>query len=272
MEPFQPHVERVVREGAEPSAWMFVLHGLFGSAANLRPVARRLARARPDWGFFVLDLRGHGLSAGAPPPHSIEAVVGDLCRLEASLGVPIRGVLGHSFGGKVALAYAERRPDLGAVFVLDSAPGAREPDSGKGSARDVLALLEATPQPLPSRGGFIDDASLRLDRRTAEWLAMNLRAGDDGFRFRYDLAAIRDLLADYHALDLWHVVEDPARAGVIHVVVGGRSDAVPPADRARLSRHTSVRVLAGAGHWLHADDPDGLHRALMGTRTHIPTT
>jgi pimeloyl-ACP methyl ester carboxylesterase len=35
-------------------------------------------------------------------------------------------ILGHSFGGKVALAFHAQHPALERVMLLDSAPGARE--------------------------------------------------------------------------------------------------------------------------------------------------
>jgi pimeloyl-ACP methyl ester carboxylesterase len=236
---------------------MLVLHGALGSAANFRPVARRLAKARPDWGFVLADLRGHGKSGSAPPPHTLAAAAADF---DGQGGV--RGVMGHSLGGKVALAYAAGHPDLAKVLVLDSNPGARAPDTSRWSALGVAALLEEMTPPFASRAAFVDAVTARLDRRTADWLAMSLRPSDDGYRLVYDLPAIRALMADYFASDLWSVVEDPARASVVELVVGGKSDSVPPEDRARAERSVRVHVLERAAHWVHADDPEGLHAVL----------
>lgn len=253
---FVPHAERI--HDGPVDRWMLVLHGVFGSSSNFRGIARRLARERPGWGFVLADLRAHGRSQGAPPPHTVATAADDLLRLDAD----VRAVAGHSFGGKVALAYAQRRPELEEIWILDSQPGARGPDSGPGSTTAVLHALEETPQPLPDRATFVRRLQPAFGRRLAEWLAMSLRAGGDGYRFVLDLPAIRALLDDYWSTDLWHVLEDPARSDRVRAVLGGRSGVVPPDDRARLARSVRVDVLERAGHWLHGEDPDGVVRLM----------
>ena len=55
-------------------------------------------------------------------------------------------MLGHSFGGKVALEQLNRHPDgLESAWIVDSAPGGGDP---QGSAWEMLAALERTPGPL----------------------------------------------------------------------------------------------------------------------------
>jgi esterase len=261
---FIPHAEPVVAPGARPARWMLVLHGMFGAAANLRTLASRLAAARPAWGFLLVDLRGHGRSQGALPPHTIAAAAEDLFRLQAHLGLDVEGVAGHSLGGKVALAYAgQRRDTLSEVWILDAQPGPGRPSDATGSPRDVLRMLEEIPQPLPSRQAFVQRVEPRVGRATALWLAMSLRAEDGAYRLILDLVVIRALLEDYARLDLWRVVEDPALSRVIRVVGGGRSPVLSSADRRRLaSAGVRVDVLEHAGHWLHVDDPEGLFAAM----------
>jgi len=262
---FVPYAERIVAGDAPPPRWMLVLHGIFGAGANLRSLARALARSRPGWGFVLVDLRGHGRSQGAPPPHSIAAAALDLLRLDESLGLDVQGVAGHSFGGKVALAYAERRRgNLSEVWVLDARPGPGLPDEGAGSPTAVLSLLESIPQSFPSREAFREHVRPRLGRAIADWLAMSLRAEDGGYRLTLDLVAIRALLEDHVRLDLWPVVEDPVLADAIRFVVGGRSNVLTGADRTRLAGRVRVHVLEGAGHWVHVDDPEGLVAVMSG--------
>lgn len=266
---FVPHHALVTAPGAAPSAWMLVLHGILGSGANWRTFARRVVEARPGWGLVLVDLRGHGQSQDPPPPHTLAAAAEDLVRLAARLGLDVRGVMGHSFGGKVALAYlAQRRVER--AFVLDSDPGARPEGHRDPTSSRVLELLSTIPQPIPSREAFLEQAQAHgLSRAVAEWLAMNVRRADDGFRLRLDLKVLRALLDDYFAQDLWPMVEDPGRAGQLRVVLGGRSTSVPEDTQARLralearDSRLSVRVLREAGHWVHVDDPDGLLAAVI---------
>ena len=254
---------------AAPTRWMFVLHGILGSGTNLRSLAKRLAAAFPEWGFILPDLRMHGLSQEAPPPHTLAAAADDLVRLEDYLDLPVAGVLGHSFGGKVALAYLDRHPDrLDQAWILDASPSARPRGERAGATAAIVAMLGAMPQPLASRESFLAIvAEHGHPRGIAEWLAMNLRRSDDGFRLRLDLDAIRALLDDYFAVDLWHVLQEGRRARELHMVLGEASDALDPADRARLAAlgsKVATHILEGAGHWVHVDAPDALFALLAG--------
>ncbi len=261
---FLPAHAPVTAPGATPSRWMLVLHGILGSGANWRTFAGRLARVRPQWGFVLVDLRLHGQSQGAEPPHTIDAAADDLVRLGESLALPIAGVMGHSFGGKVALAYASRaRPGLEQAWVLDASPGTRHDRAS--STEAVLRTLRAVPQPLPTRERFLEIVTSHgHDRGIADWLAMNLRRDDDGFRLRLDLDAVEALLDAYFATDLWPVLERAEGARAFHVVVSGRSDALDQADRARLAAiaarepRVHAHLVEEAGHWIHVDAPDAL--------------
>jgi esterase len=263
---FLPHHELVSANGAAPASWMLVLHGLLGSSANFRSIARRLADACPSWGFVLVDLRAHGASAGAPAPHTVLAAAEDLVRLQSALSLPVRGVLGHSLGGKVALALLSVSPaPLDKAWVLDAQPGPRHAPEGSLGTAAVLRTLEELPQLLPSRDRFVDLVVARgYSRGFAGWLAMNLRRDEDGYRLRVDMAAIRALFESYGATDLWRVVERLEGARELGFVIGGRSEVLSEEDRARLraiaERDPRVRVhlLPAAGHWVHTDDPDGL--------------
>ncbi|MFO0549652.1 MAG: alpha/beta hydrolase [Polyangiaceae bacterium] len=266
---------RVVAPGAEPSRTMLMLHGVFGTGQNLSTVARGLVARHPEWAFELVDLRAHGASRGFPPPHDLSAAATDLERLERAIG-GVDGVVGHSFGGKVALAWMERRKRAGraplaAAAILDSMPGAYDgqADLAPSSAARVLEALEALPSLLPSREAFREHLEARgYDRPTIDWLAMNLSGREGGFGLRIDLSAIRSLLADYFATDLWRVLDEPGAAERVALVIGGRSPAFGPAaiERARLaaSRNVSLEVvvLENAGHWVHVDDLGGLIHAI----------
>jgi pimeloyl-ACP methyl ester carboxylesterase len=168
----------------------------------------------------------------------------------------------------VALAYAAARSrPLEQAWVLDASPGARRDRAGETDA--VLRLLRAMPEPLPSRERFLEIVAAHgQPPAIGEWLAMNLRRAEDGFRLRLDLDAISALLVDYCATDLWSVLERAEGARAFHVVVAERSDAFDGEDRARLAAialrepRVQAHLVAGAGHWVHVDAPDALF-ALM---------
>ncbi len=256
----------VTAPNATPARYMLVLHGIFGSGGNFRTFIKRIAEACPHWGFVLVDLRGHGQSLGAPEPHTVDAAAQDLVRLSDHLGLDVRGIMGHSFGGKVTLAYAaQRQHQLDEVWVLDSTPSVRPGGMQIVGAATVLSTLEALPAEIPSREYFFEHMMASgLGKPETEWLAMNVRRDGDIFRFRLDLQTIRSLLEDYFARDLWSVVEQPDGRRRLGFVIGGKSNTVSPADRDRLSKLASndpkleVHVLEKADHWVHVDDPDGL--------------
>ena len=262
---FLPNHALITAPGATPDRWLMMLHGVFGSGDNFRLFARKLCERRPGWGVCLVDLRGHGRSQGAPPPHTLDAAADDLLRLEGHLGLRLTAVAGHSFGGKVALTMLLRRSSrLEQAFVLDSPPG---PRGGAADARQVLAMLRSVPQPLESRQQFVDIVQRAgHPAAVAEWLAMNVRRADDGFRLRLELDTIESLLDDYFARDLWRVIEGGVGAETFDVIVGGRSDVVGPADRERFAAagpRVRLHVLPDAGHWVHVDDPDGVMAVLI---------
>lgn len=250
--------ERVTARGAQAGSWLYVLHGIFGAGRNWASIARRIAGERPDWGVLLIDQRQHGASQGFAPPHTVAAAAADLARLAESVA-PAAAVLGHSFGGKVALAYAAAGPEaLRQVWVVDSTPAARPP---AGSAWRMLEVLEALPASFASRDELIAAlADAGFARPIGQWMATNLEHGDGVLRWRFDLDAMRQLLLDFFRIDLWHVLEQPPAGVDIHIVKASESSVLDAEAVRRIERlGDGVRLhhIEG-GHWLNADNPDAL--------------
>lgn len=256
---------------------MLVLHGIYGSGANWRTFSRRLGERRPDWGFVLVDLRMHGQSQGAPPPHTVDAAAADLHALTEQLareGKAVRAVCGHSFGGKVALQYRARwgQAALAQTWVLDASPSPRPGavDAAEGTVFQVLRMLSQLPASFASREDFMERVRAHgFPRALAQWLAMNLDRHDDAFRSRLDPAAMEQLLRSYCALDAWPALT--TGPGAVHMVIAGKSDIVDAADRARLAALATAgaavhaTTIPHAGHWLHIDATDALLDVLAGS-------
>ncbi len=252
----------VTAPGASPDRSCLVLHGILGSKTNWRTLARRFVAELPSWAFVLVDLRKHGASQDLPPPHTLSAAVDDLVTLAPLLAPPVRGVLGHSFGGKVALAYAEATPSLTHLVAVDSNPGARPDRHGSEASLRALDTLAAIGPTWATREDFMQAVVADgHDRGMAAWLAMNLEHADQGFRLRVEIPAIRALLDGYFERDLWPVVESPPPGRRTGFILGGDSLVMDAAERARLDAVAArgdceVIVAAGAGHWVHVDAPD----------------
>ena len=262
MIPAHSIVEGQTAGGRRP---VMLVHGILGSQRNWRAFARQLVERRPDLRLLLLDLRGHGDTPPAARPHTLAACARDLGELARLTGWP-RAIIGHSFGGKVALTCAGAWKGLERVFVLDSPPGSSpgpEP-GGAWPVSELVTRLSTLAMPVASRAE-VTDALLAwgYEARLASWMVTNLRHTDGGLVWRFDLAVVRQLLTDYFATDMWPLLGDGKRGFDIHLLRGGRSEAWSAEDVARLEalhRQGVLEhdVLPNAGHWLHADDPDGL--------------
>jgi pimeloyl-ACP methyl ester carboxylesterase len=235
-----------------------IVHGILGAGRNWRGIAKTAADRYPKWRFALPDLRNHGDAPPATPPHTIAACAQDLAELTAEIGAP-ELVIGHSFGGKVALVYArDHGAGLRAAWSLDSPPG---PASAAGT--DTVGILEAvSAAPVPSADrreirAFL--ASRGVSEPVIAWLATSLAERDDGWRWKYDLPGVRAMIADYLALDLWPFAS--SGQAELRLVRAGRGDRWSAEDLAQLDKlppSTQSFVLPDAGHWLHVDDPEGL--------------
>lgn len=85
---------------------ILVLHGALGTSLSWLAVALRLA---DRFEFFLVDRRGRGGSDDGTPPHSLAKELDDARAVLAVAG-PDTSVLGHSFGGAVALELARHAP------------------------------------------------------------------------------------------------------------------------------------------------------------------
>lgn len=251
---------------------MLLTHGIYGAGSNWRGIARKLVAARPDWSVVLVDLRSHGRSESGEPPHTLEACAEDVRALVEQLG-GIEVLAGHSFGGKVVLQARPLVADIAQIWMLDSSPSMRPDLEGDPtSALAVLELLERLPRSWPSRDAFIQavvDAG--HTQALAAWLGMNVVAEGDAYVLRLDLPALRAMLADYCARDLWNIALDPSLPGTVEIVIADRSTTLSAADRERLEAspaHVHAHHI-DAGHWLHIDAPANVVQVFAA---HLPTS
>ncbi|MBL8920240.1 MAG: alpha/beta fold hydrolase [Myxococcaceae bacterium] len=266
------HHETLQAPGSSPTKALVLLHGILGQGTNLRTLARRFVEARPQWLAVLVDLRAHGRSQGVEGEDSLVTAADDVALTAAELPVPVHAVLGHSFGGKVAMLLAERLASLAHLVILDSAPGPRRDFRGSELTMKVLATLDDAPVTFASRDAFVAHlGGAGLDRGIAQWLGMSLVRSEAGFRLGLSVSRIRALLSSYFDTDCWPVLERLAAGDgpALHLVIGERSRVFDEADRERaatLARHPSGRCTVDvlpAGHWVHVDDFEGTVRVLL---------
>jgi lipase len=144
----------VHRYGPTRPLQILAVHGLTGHGRRWQTLA---TRHLPEFAIVAPDLIGHGRSTWAAP-WSIDANAGALAGLlDADADGPVV-VVGHSFGGAVALNLAAARPDLVAALVLlDPAVGL---DGGR--MRDIADDMFASPD-------YTDRAEARSEKVNGSW-------------------------------------------------------------------------------------------------------
>jgi pimeloyl-ACP methyl ester carboxylesterase len=139
-------VERVTSDDQTPIAVrrvgsgppLVAIHGGLGTWRSWMAVAERLA---DRFEVFLYDRRGRGGSGDARGPHSVNREVADARAVVSAAGAGA-SVIGHSFGGAIALELARTGVPVGALVVY-------EPPAAIGhllAPRD-LAALTATDDP-----------------------------------------------------------------------------------------------------------------------------
>jgi lipase len=144
----------VHRYGPSRPADVLAIHGLTGHGDRWRTLA---TRHLPELTIAAPDLIGHGRSSWAAP-WTLDANAAALADVLDTDGAGPVVVVGHSFGGAVALRLAVARPDLVAALVLlDPAVGL-----DGGWMRDIADDMFAAPD-------YTDREEARAEKANGSW-------------------------------------------------------------------------------------------------------
>jgi pimeloyl-ACP methyl ester carboxylesterase len=234
---------------------LVIAHGLFGAGRNWASLAKRLAKARR---VVTVDMRNHG-DSGWSDDAGYPAMAADLAETIAAEGGAAEGgaadVLGHSMGGKAAMALALAEPArVRRLIVADIAPVAYDHAHGDyvAAMRGVdLSRVARRSDADPMLAAAIPQPALRA------FILQNLVIEGDAARWRTNLDALAAAMEDI----LSFPAQPPGRRfdGPALFLRGGASDYVAdrhaPAIRA-LFPAARIETVEGAGHWLHADRPE----------------
>lgn len=241
---------------------ILLLHGLAGSSKTWDTVMPALAK---DHDVIAPDLLGHGESAKPSGDYSLGAYASGLRDFLAVLGVRKVTVVGHSFGGGVAMQLAYQHPELIDRLVLVSSGGL---------GREVSWLLRICtlpgaeylmplwfPKPVVDRatdvGRYLGRRDIRHDRLGEMWRAYASLAGASNRRafVRTMRGVIEPGGQTVDASDRLYLA-----AAVPTLIVWGDRDGIIPlshAERAHdLIDHSHLEIIEGIGHFPHIEAPD----------------
>lgn len=246
-------VELFSRElGGAGGAPLVLLHGLLGSGRNWQTAGAGLTEVAGGREVHALDLRNHGKSPWSATM-TYEAMVADVLTWLDARGHGAVDLMGHSMGGKVAMALACRRPErVRRLVVVDIAP---KDYLSHGHRAEFAAMNELRLEGLQSRG----EAEMKLEGRVPDWgmrkfLTTNLERGEDGaWRWAVNLPVLTAALPEVERNPL---AAGERFAGPTLWVRGGKSRYVKDEDLAAIAAvfpASRVETLATAGHNPHME-------------------
>jgi pimeloyl-ACP methyl ester carboxylesterase len=244
---------------------LLLIHGVGCDSKSWEPVLAKLAQR-----FTVIapDLLGHGESDKPRADYSLPAFANGMRDLLAALGIDRVTVVGHSFGGGVAMQFAYQYPQLVERVVLVSAGGVAKDVSlalrlaAMPMGAEALAMLRA-PGVMPAIRGFGRAVgsvlgSTKLGRDAADVVGIL-----EGFQDRAGLAAFaRTLRSVVDArgqfvtmLDRTYLVQSlPVQ------IIWGEDDLIIPVDHAHKAHEaipgSRVEIFEESGHMPFHDHPD----------------
>jgi pimeloyl-ACP methyl ester carboxylesterase len=221
------------------------------------------------------DHRCNGRSTGAPVDSMTwENLTADADALRERLGFERWAVLGHSFGGHVALEYALRYPSrLSHLVLLDTGGDSRW---SRENAADLLARRGYSPKKV--------DLVRRMfngEIEPDEMLPILMQIGD-AYSFKPSLrVTFRDLMrgewrtkmrpealifAGRHLLNGWTVMDRLGEINVPTLVMAGHDDFLfPPEHQLELAAgipNAHLQIIERAGHNPHAEQPTAVMEAV----------
>jgi pimeloyl-ACP methyl ester carboxylesterase len=261
-----------------------VLHGLLGYRRNWYFFIKKFSALHPNLSFLLVDLRNHGDSHGAYPPHTLLSCANDIMKLVDYYQVSPYYILGHSFGGKVGLKFTELRhanklmlPQQ--AWVLDTYPTTVEEKNLMGSFQgshigEVLRALRSIKRPITDRDSLKKELieMHNFGPIFASWMTTNLKYTDGiNMDWKFNLDSIEEMFKSYKQECMWDYLGNPPGDMKIKYVRAEKSNRWTPDILARFDKvcnvsneRTNLYTLENAGHWVHVDNPDGLMRMLSG--------
>ncbi|WP_394205382.1 alpha/beta fold hydrolase [Shewanella waksmanii] len=232
---------------------VMLIHGLFGSADNLKTLGRHLSQ---HYHVVRIDVPNHGLSPKWSQM-SYASLAEAIIELLDHLQIDKAHLVGHSMGGKIAMATALSYPEkVSSVIAADISPVAYPRRHDK-----VFAALTSLPlEQITSRNDAMSHLKHQgIDDGTAMFLIKNLIRNEQSFSWRMNLTGLQQ---SYDELIGWPSFPT-SYLGPALCIRGGDSDYVTAAHRqAYIEQLPNIesKTIAATGHWLHAQKPEIFNR------------
>ncbi|GAA1391716.1 alpha/beta hydrolase [Luteococcus peritonei] len=232
----------VTHHGRPEAVTLVLLHGITDSGSCWPDT---VGRWEQDFRILAVDQRGHGSSPRFSPMQLADrmtTMVDDLLEVLEEMCPQPAVLVGHSLGGRVALAATARRPELVRGLVLED-PAVFD-DTGERARPDFTAGLEAFDSP---QGRAAQAAHTGWTMTESEPWALAKQQCD------------RDFLrgASFGPMDAVALLDGLT---VPALVVAPRDSELVPAPERITNPLVRLELLDGVGHCVRRDDQEAYHR------------
>jgi pyruvate dehydrogenase E2 component (dihydrolipoamide acetyltransferase) len=223
---------------------LVLLHGFAAELNSWRPFSRSLgAIVDPYLGILAVDLPAHGKSS-REAAGSLEAIVSAVEETLVAEGVGECHLVGHSFGGAIALAVAASRAHIRARSLTLIAPAGLGPECNGAFIRGVTqstqrASLAAWLRQLFADPSLMDEAFIATAQQQLESAEVRER-----------LASLADVFFPdgTQGLDMRAALQQVSRGVPVRVVWGMQDRILPVRHADGLPGRIAVHRFAGTGH------------------------
>lgn len=234
---------------------VLILHGLFGMSDNWHNIARKLSET---YIVYALDQRNHGQSPHSPVMN-YNVMADDIWEFINAENINQASIIGHSMGGKTAMAFANKYPDkIEKLIVVDIAPKAYKP--GHIIYFDAMKTIN-----FKSTGRKeIEDqlAKSITDKGEMLFLLKNIYRKENGeFGLKINLEAIEN---NYEEIIGEVIFNKPLNTPTLFIK-GQNSNYITENDKILIPQNftkVSFITISNAGHWVHAENPEDFLMAI----------
>ncbi len=238
---------------------VILLHGLFGMLDNLQLLAKSLADQ--DFMVYLIDQRDHGKSPRTNE-FSYDVLSEDLHDFCMEHWLHHTNVIGHSMGGKTAMQFAAHYPDIvKKMVIIDIGYKAYS-----GGHQEIFqALLNVDLRAISSRDEIYQILKAKLTNEgVVQFLMKNLTREKDSGLLEWKMNL--PLLYKFYPEILKEVnIPYPVETQTLFIK-GELSDYILESDLPDISikfPHATFTTINGAGHWVHADQPELLTKKIV---------
>lgn len=208
----------------------------------------------------TLDLPGHGISEVKGAIHTMDYLADTVAEAMHSLEIERCTVVGHSMGGYVALALAERHPELlDGLVLLSSTPNA-DTEEKKENRRREIGLIEQGKKDLIARvapgAGFAADNRRALNDYIEDLTEQVYLTEDDGI-----IAILNGMIERKDQNEMLHTTKVPAL-----FILGRKDEYITPEIAERMvADHPEAQVvwLENSGHMGFIEEPEKTAEAIL---------